>query len=114
MIALTAEMASQNVFRALADPSRRQILHKLASQDLTIAEVAEGFDMSRPAVKKHLSILEHGQLISVTVRGRKRINKLEPNALKAVQDWLSYFDVFWDQKLNDLKTEIEKDDTHVK
>lgn len=96
-------------FRALADPTRRDILRLLASNQMTIAEVAENFDMTRAAVKKHLSILSEGALIFVEVDGRTRVNKLNPDGLKRVFDWFSYFDAFWDDRLNALKSEIEKD-----
>lgn len=96
-------------FRALADPTRRDILRLLASNQMTIAEVAENFDMTRAAVKKHLSILNEGNLISVQVDGRTRVNTLNPDGLKRVFDWFSYFDAFWDDRLATLKSEIEKD-----
>ncbi len=96
-------------FRALADPTRRDILRLLATNDMTIAEVAENFDMTRAAVKKHLSILNEGDLISVQVVGRSRLNALNPDGLRRVFDWFSYFDAFWDDRLSTLKSEIEKD-----
>ncbi|SEW32786.1 transcriptional regulator, ArsR family [Cognatiyoonia koreensis] len=96
-------------FRALADPTRRNILRLLAENEMTIAEVAENFDMTRAAVKKHLSILSEGDLISVQVSGRTRVNTLNPNGLRRVIDWFSYFDAFWDDRLSTLKSEIEKD-----
>lgn len=101
--------AEQMGFRALADPTRRDILRLLASDRMTIAEVAENFEMTRAAVKKHLSILSEGNLISVEVDGRTRVNALNPDGLKRVFDWFSYFDAFWDDRLNTLKSEIEKD-----
>lgn len=103
-------MSSQQLgFRALADPTRRSILQLLASRKMTIAEVAENFDMTRAAVKKHLSILSEGDLISVETIGRSKVNTLNPVALRHVFDWFSFFDAFWDDHLNTLKSEIEKD-----
>lgn len=96
-------------FRALADPTRRDILKMLASQEMTIAEVAENFDMTRAAVKKHLKVLNDGGLISVEVSGRSRVNALNPEGLRRVFSWFSYFDAFWDDRLSVLKSEIEKD-----
>ena len=101
--------AEQLGFRALADPTRRDILRLLASNQMTIAEVAENFEMTRAAVKKHLSILSEGELISVEIQGRTRVNALNPDGLRRVFDWFSYFDAFWDDRLNTLKLEIEKD-----
>lgn len=96
-------------FRALADPTRRNILRLLASNEMTIAEVANNFEITRAAVKKHLSILSEGDLISVEVSGRSRVNALNPEGLRRVFDWFGYFDAFWDDRLNTLKSEIEKD-----
>lgn len=101
--------SEQMGFRALADPTRRNILRLLASNEMTIAEVAENFEMTRAAVKKHLSVLSEGNLISVQVSGRTRVNTLNPEGLRRVFDWFGYFDAFWDDRLNTLKSEIEKD-----
>lgn len=99
----------QTTFRALADPTRREILLMLRGKDLSIGEVAENFDMTRAAVKKHLGVLEEGRLISVTPKGRERINHLEPEALKAVSDWVSFFEGFWDTRLTALSRAIAKE-----
>ena len=98
----------QDTFRALADPTRRQILMHLGDADMTIGEVTQHFDMTRGAIKKHLTILEQGSLISVSTHGRERINHLEPLGLKSVTDWLDHFNQFWDEKLGNLKSVIEK------
>ncbi len=96
-------------FRALADPTRRNILHLLAQRDMTIAEVAQNFQMTRAAVKKHLTILTQGDLISVRTHGRTRLNALNHHGIQRIGDWFSYFDAFWDDRLSALKSEIEKD-----
>lgn len=96
-------------FRALSDPTRRSILQLLAQRQMTIAEVADNFSMTRAAVKKHLTILQDGNLISVHTDGRTRRNSLNPAGLKQVADWFGYFDAFWDSRLATLKSEIEKD-----
>ncbi|MGI9357484.1 MAG: ArsR/SmtB family transcription factor [Rhizobiaceae bacterium] len=100
---------TQLAFRALSDPTRRDILVLLRERDLTIAQVAENFDMTRAAVKKHLTMLSDGGLITVRSRGRERINRLNPDGMEPVLDWLSYFDGFWDERLSALKNAIEKD-----
>ena len=97
----------QPTFRALADPTRRAILLILARKEQTIGEVAEKFDMTRGAVKKHLTILEEGQLITVETRGRQRINRLNPDAIRPAFDWLSFFETFWDTRLSALKDAVE-------
>ncbi|MEP2783015.1 MAG: metalloregulator ArsR/SmtB family transcription factor [Pseudoruegeria sp.] len=99
----------QPAFRALSDPTRREILTMLRDEPMTIAEVADNFDMTRAAVKKHLTVLSEGDLIIVEPRGRERINRFNPQGMAPVVNWLSYFDNFWDERLTDLKTAIEKD-----
>lgn len=102
---------TQDCFRALADPTRRTIVCLLASEEMTIAQLTERFDMTRAAVKKHLMVLSDGGLITVERRGRESLNRLDPNGFSPVLDWLSYFDAFWDDRLSALKTQIEKDMT---
>lgn len=100
----------QSTFRALADPTRRDILVMLRGRDLTIAQVADNFDMTRAAVKKHLTVLSDGGLITVRTSGRERINTINPDGIAPVIQWLRYFDAFWDDRLSTLKTAIEKDE----
>lgn len=99
----------QLTFRALADASRREMLMLLSHKDMTIGEIGEHFDFTRAAVKKHLTILEEGELISVHPQGRERINRLKPETLQSTSHWFDYFNQFWDTKLGDLKSAIEKD-----
>ncbi len=101
--------ATQNCFRALADPTRRDIVRILAGSDMSIGQLTDQFDMTRAAVKKHLNVLSDGGLITVRAKGRERINTINPTGMAPVLDWLSYFDAFWDDRLNALKTAIEKD-----
>lgn len=108
MITHSENMSTQYAFRALADPTRRGILILLSEQDRSIGELVGNFDITRAAVKKHLSILEEGGLISVHPKGRERINRLEPTGLKTVNDWLEHFHHFWDERLTSLKIAIEQ------
>ncbi len=88
---------------ALADPTRRAILARLASGEASVSELAEPFDMSQPAVSKHLKVLEKAGLIT---RGRKaqyRPCKLDPGPLKDVAAWLEHYRQFWDESLGRLK-----------
>lgn len=99
----------QPAFRALADPTRRDILHMLSARDMTIGEIAGQFTMTRAAVKKHLTALEQGNLIQTQTRGRERINSLNPSGLRPVVDWLGFFDQFWDDRLHALKSTLEQE-----
>ncbi len=102
--------ATQAAFRALADPTRRDILIQLAHQDLTIGQVVERYGVTRRAVKKHLIVLEEGGLISVEKHGRERINRLQRIALRRANDWLEQFSEFWSDRLSTLKGLVEEEE----
>ncbi len=80
---------------ALADPTRRAILARLAEGEATVNEIAEPFDMSLPAISRHLKVLESAGLISRSREAQWRPCKLEPQALKNVDEWLDYYRRFW-------------------
>jgi len=82
----------------------------LANGNQTLNEISSNYEMTRPAVTKHLKILQEGGLIRVHAKGRERIHSLQPEALKTVSDWLSFFSQFWDEKLANLKQAVEADD----
>jgi len=103
-------MHDQAIFRAIADPTRRQVISLLAKRDMTVSDVASRFDMSRPAVAKHLGILQAADLIRTERKGREVVNRLNPEALKSAADWLDHFSPFWDDKLMKLKHAVENDD----
>ena len=103
--------SDQSIFRALADPTRREILQLLSLNECSIGQLTDAFPMTRAAVKKHLTVLEEGQLIEVETRGRERINRLRPNGLRPVLDWIDQLDLAWDDRLAALKSAIEKDMT---
>lgn len=96
----------QPAFRALGDPTRRAILTQLTNGEMTIAEVVDQFELSRTAVRKHLTILEKGNLITVTARGKERVTTLNPKGLKSTSDWFNYFNQYWDNALGSLESAI--------
>ena len=98
-------MAPQTLdtFQAIADPSRRQILQLLSNERLTINSLAENFEMSRPAVSKHIKILYGAGFISITDIGRERYCTLKKEGFEELQNWISYFDKFWVSKLKKLE-----------
>ncbi len=105
----TPDPLTQAAFRALADPTRREIITMLGEGERTVADVASHFAITRAAVKKHLIVLEEGQIVTTERRGRETFNKLEPLALKRASDWLRTFEVFWDDRLFALKEAVEND-----
>lgn len=99
-----------DVFQAIADPTRREVLGLLANKDLAISEITSHFPISRTAVAKHLHILSEANLVSGKKVGREKIYQLRPEPLTEVKQWLSYYEQFWDNKLSMLKHIVEKDD----
>jgi DNA-binding transcriptional ArsR family regulator len=92
-----------DAFQVIADPSRRQILQLLSNDSLTINNLAENFDMSRPAVSKHIKILHGAGFISIQNIGRERYCILKQDGFNQLQEWISYFDKFWVSKLKTLE-----------
>lgn len=88
---------------ALADPTRRAILARLALGESSVTELAEPFAMSLPAVSKHLKVLERAGLISRGREAQWRPCRLDPGPLREVADWLEHYRVFWDQSLDKLE-----------
>jgi len=103
------DQSLQSSFRALGDPTRRQILMELCQEEMTITEVVDKFELTRTAVRKHLTILEEGNLITVTPNGKQRITRINPTGIKLTADWFNYFDQFWDTALSSLKHAVESD-----
>ena len=98
-------------FSALADPTRREIMTLLGSGEKSLSEITPHFDMSRPAVSKHVRILEGAGLIQISPKGRRRIHRLNPKGLQPVSEWIGLFDAFWDDRLAALKSTIEGENT---
>lgn len=95
-------------FAALADPTRRAILARLSSGEASVNELAEPFEMSLPAVSKHLKVLEHAGLISRAREAQWRPAKLQAAPLKDVSDWLDRYRQFWEASFNRLDALIEE------
>jgi DNA-binding transcriptional ArsR family regulator len=91
-----------DAFQVIADPSRRQILKLLVEDSLTINSLAENFEMSRPAVSKHIKILKTAGFISIQDIGRERYCTLNQDGFKELQEWIDYFEGFWKTRLKRL------------
>jgi DNA-binding transcriptional ArsR family regulator len=96
------EPSKLDAFQVIADPSRRQILHLLSQDSLTINSLAENFDMSRPAVSKHIKVLYNAGFISINDVGRERHCMLKQDGFDELRKWLEYYDAFWGNKLKKL------------
>jgi DNA-binding transcriptional ArsR family regulator len=101
MLATQTDQLS-NTFAALADPTRRAILAKLALGEASVTELAKPFNMSLPAVSKHLKVLERAGLVAHGREAQWRPRRLEANALKEVADWVEHYRQFWEQRLDRL------------
>jgi DNA-binding transcriptional ArsR family regulator len=93
-----------DAFQVIGDPSRRKMLMLLSNDSMTINSLAENFDMSRPAVSKHVKILYGAGFISIKDIGRERYCTLKKDGFEELQSWISYFDRFWTSKLKKLET----------
>ena len=91
-----------SVFGALADPTRRAILMRLAEGDLAVRELAAPFPMSQPAISRHLKVLESAGLISRSRRATARLSHLEPEPLREATSWLARYQAFWDERFDQL------------
>src|SRR5262245_27377649 len=95
-------------FSALADPTRRAILARLALGETSVTELASPFEMSLPAVSKHLKVLERAGLITRGREAQWRPRRIEPSALKEIDEWLERYRRFWSERLDSLAAYLEE------
>ena len=100
---------NEAVFRAIADPTRREILGLLRGRRCTVGEIAANFRTSRPAISKHLRLLRSVGLVVSRQDGTARICELNARPLRAVSDWLQHYEAFWRESLSSLKHYIEEE-----
>ena len=96
-------------FAALSDPTRRAILARLAGGEATVTELASPFEISLPAVSRHLRVLEKAGLLARTRQGRIHHCRLSPGALRQAADWLAFYRRFWEGRLDDLAEYLKQD-----
>ena len=99
----------RDVFQAIADPTRRQIIELLATGSMNLNAVAENFEISRPAISKHIKILTECGLITIRQQGRERFCDAQFDQLREVIEWTSYYNKLWDKKLNALQNYLAKE-----
>jgi len=92
----------RDVFHAIADPTRREIIHLLADQNLNLNAVAKNFSISRPAISKHVKILTECGLVRIQKKGRERICEAQLEKLSEISAWLASYQKFWTNKLDAL------------
>ncbi len=96
------------VFAALADPTRRAILARLSAGEATVLEIARPFDISQPAISKHLRVLERAGLVARNVDQQRRPARLQAEPLAAAVSWLGEFERFWTTSFNELDGLLEE------
>jgi DNA-binding transcriptional ArsR family regulator len=96
------------IFKAIADPTRREILGLLRVGPSTVGEIAQNFRTSRPAISKHLRLLRNAGLVVTRKKGAASICELNGRPLRAVNDWLRDYAAFWDENLRNLKQYVEE------
>jgi DNA-binding transcriptional ArsR family regulator len=97
----------RDVFQAIADPTRREIIGLLANKTLTLNGVAENFEISRPAISKHIKILTECGLVVIKQQGRERFCAVDFKQLKEVAEWVTQYHRFWNEKLDRLGSFLE-------
>jgi DNA-binding transcriptional ArsR family regulator len=104
----------RDVFQAIADPTRREIINMIARRPLNLNSVAEQFHISRPAVSKHIKILTECGLITIKQHGRERYCEAELQKLNEVAEWVEQYRILWTKKLDALEKFLLKDVSHAK
>src|SRR5258707_2732238 len=99
-----------SVFHALGDATRRQMLRELARGERSVGELAEPFSISLAAASKHIKALENAGLIRREVRGRTHLCRLEPGPLASAHEWLSFYERFWNERLDVLERLLRTQD----
>lgn len=106
---VTDSLERTDVYRALADPTRRAILRSLIAGEQNVNRIATGFDVSRPAISKHLRLLREADLVRETKRGKSRYYRLNAEPLREVDDWLEEYRSMWSTQLRNLKRYLENE-----
>ena len=111
-IAASHSATLDSVFHALADATRRAILRDITRHEKTVGEIAQPYNMSLAAVSKHLDVLERAELIHRERKGSCRMVRLNAHRLRAAQDWLAYYEQFWETNLDRLQNHLEAQYEH--
>lgn len=109
-----AEATAERAFGAIADPTRRAILDLVRSREMSAGDIARRFPVSRPAIAKHVRVLRQAGLLRERREATSRLYSLDPAALRAVDQWLAPYRLFWAAKLVDLKRVVEEDEAKSK
>ena len=101
-------MVRRDVFQAIADPTRREIIRLVSRQPLNLNAVADPFDVSRPAISKHIKILTECGLVKIKIKGREHFCEAQLEKLSEVNDWVAQYKQFWEQKMDALEAYLQE------
>lgn len=105
---MTQSAVADDVFRALADPTRRKVLERLVKGPASVTELAEPFDMKLPSFVQHLAVLEQSRLVKSKKKGRVRVFQINPKRLKVAEDWLADQRRLWETRLDQLDEYLQR------
>ena len=100
--------ARRDVFQAIADPTRREIINLIAHNEMNLNSIVDNFNISRPSISQHVKILHECGIILIEKRGRERYCKIQPANLKEVAEWVEPFRYLWEQKLDSFERYLDK------
>jgi len=103
-----AAEARRDVFQAISDPTRRQIIELIAQKPMNLNAIAEQFDISRPAISNHVKLLVECGMVTITERGRERLCSARLDSLREVADWAQQYSKFWTMKFDSLDKFLNK------
>lgn len=103
----------RDVFQAIADPTRREIIDLLAGRSLPVNEIADNFEISRPAVSKHIKILNECGVVIIRKKGRKRYCRTDPRKIREVAEWADRYRKFWTERLDMLEDLLNEEDEKI-
>lgn len=102
--------AESEIFRALADPTRRAVYQRLAGREMSVSELRKGLAVSQPAVSQHLAVLRGAGLVSERREGRFSYYRIEPAGLSPLVDWVARYQAFWPERIEKLKEVLKEMD----
>lgn len=108
---LQIQLMRRDVFQAIADPTRREIINVIANRSMNLNTVADKFEVSRPAISKHIKILTQCGLITIKQVGRERYCEAKLQKLNEVSQWIEQYSVFWNKKLDALENFLTNEET---
>jgi DNA-binding transcriptional ArsR family regulator len=103
-------MIETEIFRALADPTRRAVFERLHGREMSVTELKEGFPISQPAISQHLAALKEAGLVSERRAGRFAFYRAEPRGLAPLADWIDRYREFWPERIEKLKRLLKEMD----